>query len=48
MYPTEFEFEVSPRSGSHVALIKQLERKFVSEEGDSELLDSLEDFKIEN
>ena len=45
----EFEVEVSPRSDKHVALIEQLECKFSSEEkGDSELLDSLEDFEAEN
>ena len=49
MYPTEFEVEVSPRSDKHVALIEQLECKFSSEEkGDSELLDSLEDFEAVN
>ncbi len=44
-YPTEFDFQISPRSAQHVSLVEQLERKHPFEAGDAERLDSLEDFK---
>lgn len=46
-YPTEFEFQMSPRSDMHVSLIKQLEHNHWGS-GDGALLDSLEDFKARN
>ncbi|KAM3503498.1 hypothetical protein MY10362_004171 [Beauveria mimosiformis] len=47
-YPAEFEFQISPRSGKHVALVEQFERKQAWEAGDAELLDNLEDFTAKN
>jgi hypothetical protein len=47
-YPTEFEFQISPRSAIHASLIEQLEQVHPNEAGDAELLDSLEDFKPRN
>lgn len=44
-YPTEFEFQLSPRSDKHVSLIKEFDRKHPCEPGDAELLESLEDLK---
>jgi len=44
-YPTEFEFQVSPRSGKHAEMIRQLERQVPWEESDAGLLESVETFE---
>jgi len=45
-YPTEFEFQITPRSEKHAELIRQFERQDLWEAGDSELLESIEDFEV--
>ena len=47
-YPTEFDFQISPRSAAHATLIEQVGRGHPCEAGDAELLDSLEDFEPRN
>lgn len=44
-YPTEFDFQIEPRSRKHAELIRQLEREYSWEESDAGLLDSVEEFK---
>ncbi|KAF4944836.1 hypothetical protein FSARC_14568 [Fusarium sarcochroum] len=44
-YPTEFLFEITPRSQTHVELIRRMEAEVPQEEGDAELLESLEDWR---
>jgi cytochrome P450 len=41
-YPTEFDFQIKPRSEKHAELIRQLERQYPWEESDAGLLDSIE------
>ncbi|KAJ5109163.1 hypothetical protein N7456_005838 [Penicillium angulare] len=43
-YPTDFEFQVEPRSEKHVQLIRQLERQHPLEASDADQLESVEDF----
>lgn len=42
-YPTEFRFQITPRSEKHVELIKKFEIKYPCEAGDAEQLESLDD-----
>lgn len=46
-YPTEFDFQIEPRSEGHVQLIRQLEREHPWEASDAGLLDNMADFKAE-
>ncbi|OKL56052.1 hypothetical protein UA08_08613 [Talaromyces atroroseus] len=45
-YPSEFRFQVTPRSEKHIELIKQVERKHPWETSDAEQLESIDDFEI--
>ncbi|KAK1770166.1 cytochrome P450 [Phialemonium atrogriseum] len=45
-YPTEFEFQIKPRSGKHTELIRELERQHPWEASDAEHLESIEDFEV--
>lgn len=42
-YPTEFQFQITPRSPHHVELIRQAERDHPFEASDAELLEGLRD-----
>ncbi|KAK5655749.1 hypothetical protein OQA88_5286 [Cercophora sp. LCS_1] len=44
-YPTEFEFQVKPRSEKHVELVKRLQKDHPWEESDAEHLESVEGFE---
>lgn len=44
-YPTEFDFQIEPRSEKHVQLVRELERQNPWEESDAKLLDSVDDFE---
>lgn len=44
-YPTEFDFQVTPRSERHVELIRELERKYPWEASDAEYLESVQNFQ---
>jgi hypothetical protein len=46
MYPTEFEFQIKPRSEKHAELIRRQAREYPVEASDAELLDSIEDFEV--
>ncbi|KAI9041395.1 cytochrome P450 [Aspergillus affinis] len=46
-YPTEFDFQVTPRSEKHVQLIRQLERQHPWEASDAEHLESVEAFQAD-
>jgi cytochrome P450 len=45
-YPTEFRFQVTPRSEKHVELIKQIELKYPWDRSDAEQLESIDDFEV--
>lgn len=45
-YPTEFEFQVKPRSEGHAGLIRRFERQHPWETSDAELLESIEGFEV--
>lgn len=45
-YPTEFGFQVAPRSRKHVELIEQVERECSWEASDAGQLESIDDFDI--
>ncbi|KAF2808266.1 O-methylsterigmatocystin oxidoreductase [Mytilinidion resinicola] len=45
-YPTEFEFQIKPRTEEHVKLIKEVEQRYPWEESDAKLLDSIDDFEV--
>ncbi|KAL3473137.1 cytochrome P450 [Aspergillus californicus] len=46
-YPTEFDFQIKPRSEKHVQLVRQLERQHPLGASDAEFLDSVDDFRME-
>lgn len=43
-YPTEFHFQVDPRSEKHMGLVRQLERRYTHEPSDAGLLESVDGF----
>lgn len=45
-YPTEFEFQIKPRSKKHTELVRELERQHPWEASDAEHLESIEDFEV--
>lgn len=45
-YPTEFAFQVKPRTEEHVSLIKDMEQLYPWEESDAKHLDSIDNFEI--
>jgi cytochrome P450 len=47
-YPTEFQFKVLPRSQAHVDLIRRIEAEVSRDEGDAELLETMDDWRKGN
>ena len=45
-YPTDFEFQVKPRSERHVEMIRRVEQQHPWEASDAGLLESVDDFEI--
>ncbi|KAF5681229.1 hypothetical protein FHETE_18 [Fusarium heterosporum] len=44
-YPTEFQYKISPRSQLHVDLIRRLDVDLARQEGDAQLLETMDDWR---